>query len=83
MPDYLYIIIGAAISLLALLISVATLYLIFILRDISKVVDEVEETVDNIKTYVMRPILLTNQIIKFIKPYIESAEQKDAVKKKK
>ncbi len=80
MPEWLYVIIGASVALLTILVSIALLYLIFMLRDVNKVVDEVEQTVEKVQDYIMKPIHLTNQAIKLIAPFLEGASKK--VKKK-
>jgi len=81
MPEYFYPIIASAIVILTLLLSLALIYLVFVLRDLSKIVDEVEGTVEKIQDYIMKPISLINHAMKMITPLIESTQKKEGKKK--
>lgn len=82
MPDYLYLIIGASVAILTILLSIALFYLIFILRDVNKVVDEIDDTVEKIQDYIMKPISLTNHILTLIKPLVETLQNRGGKKGK-
>lgn len=80
--DILYLTLAVAIALLTIFLSVTLIYLMFILRDVTKIADSVKETVDKINTYIAKPILLTKSIIDFISPFIRTAEDKISRKRK-
>ncbi|KKP37531.1 MAG: hypothetical protein UR28_C0029G0013 [Candidatus Peregrinibacteria bacterium GW2011_GWF2_33_10] len=81
MPDYLYIIIASSVSLLTILLALALIYLVFILRDVTKIVDQVDETVNKVQDCLLKPIALTNQLLQIIRSILESANKKVRNKK--
>ena len=81
--DILYLTLAVAVSLLTIFLSVTLIYLMFILRDITKVADSVKETVDKVNTYIAKPILLTKSVIEFVGPFIRGFEEKVTKKKGK
>jgi len=60
-------------------------YAVLILRDISKVVEDVEEVVDRVHSTIVEPLKAVDFMIASAKPYIEAFFEKKAseVKKKK
>ncbi|MEK7145939.1 MAG: hypothetical protein AAB802_02025 [Patescibacteria group bacterium] len=80
--DILYLTLAVCIALLTIFISVTLIYLMFILRDITKVTDSVKDTVDKVNMYIAKPILLTKSIIDFASPFLRSAEEKFSTRKK-
>ena len=69
---------------LVIFISVACFYLILILRDVSKVTDEVQEIVYRVHTTIVQPLKAIDFIVEKAKPYIETVlEQKIKEKRKK
>lgn len=81
--DILYLTLAVCIALLTIFISVTLIYLMFILRDITKVTDSVKDTVDKVNMYIAKPILLTKSILDFASPFLRSAEEKFTGSRKK
>ncbi len=80
--DILYLTLSVCITLLTVFLSVTLVYLLFILRDVVKVTDQVKDLVDKVNTYVTKPILLTKSIIEFISPFIQGAQEKVGKKRR-
>ncbi|MBU1151194.1 hypothetical protein KJ632_00020 [Patescibacteria group bacterium] len=75
-----------AVGFIVLVIFLAMLifYAILILRDVSKVVDEVEEVVTRVHGTIIQPLRAVDYLVEKAKPYIESAiDAKMKAKKKK
>ncbi len=81
--DILYLTIAVAIALLTIFISITLIYLMFILRDVTKIADKVRDISEKIDTYITKPILLTRSVLEFVAPFIQGAEEKFGTKKKK
>jgi uncharacterized protein YoxC len=61
-------------------------YAVLILRDVSKVMDDVEEVVTRVRTTIVQPLKAVDYIIEKAKPYVETVierKMKDAKKSKK
>jgi len=68
---------------LVVFLSMTLLYVIFILRDVSKVLDDVKEVTEKVRVSVVSPLKAMNVIIEKITPYINSIlEMKKKSKKK-
>lgn len=80
--DILYLTLSVSIALITIFLSITLVYLMFILRDVSKAINEVKAIVDKINNYIAKPILITKTILEFIKPYIINAEEKITSKRK-
>ena len=63
-------------------LSVTLIYLMFILRDVVKITDQVKGIVDNVNTYITKPIMMTKSIIEFVTPFIRGAEERINRKRK-
>ncbi len=73
--DVLYLTLAVCIGLLTIFMSFTLIYLMFILRDFSKISDKVKEIAEKIDRTIMKPILLTKTIVEFVSPFIQSAER--------
>jgi len=80
--DILYLTLSVCVAVSAIFLSVTLVYLMFILRDVVKISDQVKELVDKVNTYITRPIMLTKSIIEFISPFIKNAEERISRKRK-
>ncbi len=61
-------------------------YAVLILRDVSKVMDDVEEVVTRVRTTIVQPLKAVDYLIEKAKPYVETIierKMKDAKKSKK
>lgn len=74
--DILYLTLSICVALGTIFLSVTLIYLLFILRDVVKIADQVKKIVDNVNTYITKPIMLTKSIIEFITPFIKNAEDR-------
>lgn len=74
--DILYLTLAVCTAVLTIFVSVTLIYLMFILRDVTKVTDDVREIVDKVNTYIAKPLLMTKSIIEFVGPFIQTAEEK-------
>lgn len=81
--DVLYLTLAVCIALVTIFLSVTLIYLMFILRDVVKVTDQVKEIVDKVNTYVTKPIMMTKSIIEFVAPFIENAQEKMSSRKRR
>lgn len=79
--DILYLTLSVCIALITVFFSVTMLYLLLLLRDITKIADKVRDIMEKVDTYITKPILMTKSIIEFVTPFIENA--KEVTKKKK
>ncbi len=80
--DILYLTLSVCVTLLTVFLSITLVYLLFILRDVVKVTDQIKELVDKINTYITKPILLTKSIIEFVAPFIQGAQEKVGKKRR-
>jgi predicted PurR-regulated permease PerM len=80
--DILYLTLSVCVTLLTVFLTITLIYLMFILRDVTKIADKAREVVDKVDRYITKPILMTKSIIEFVGPFIEGAEKKLSSKKK-
>ena len=80
--DILFLTISVCVALVTIFLSVTLIYLLFILRDVVKITDHVKGFVDNINTYITKPIMMTKSIIEFVTPFIRNAEERISRKRK-
>lgn len=80
--DILYLTLSVCVTLLTVFLSITLVYLLFILRDVVKVTEQVKELVDKVNTYITKPILLTKSIIEFVTPFIQGAQERVSKKRK-
>lgn len=79
----MYIAISIAVLLLGVFGSMALFYLILILRDASKMTEQVRETADRINEYILSPLRIVNTLVEKFKPYFDSfAEKKEEMMEK-
>lgn len=74
--DILYIALAVAAIVLTVFIAITLAYLIFILRDASKVISEVEEVVDRVNRIIITPFKFLETIGSYIGPFIEKIAKK-------
>ena len=81
--DILFLTLSVCVALVTIFLSVTLIYLMFILRDVVKVTDQVKELVDKGHMYVTKPLLLTKSIIEFVGPFLRNAEDKFSSRRRK
>lgn len=74
--DFLYIALGVGFLLLTIFGSIAIFYLIFILRDVTKIIDNVRETAERVNEYILSPIKVANAVIERAKPIYDAIKEK-------
>jgi uncharacterized protein YoxC len=80
--DFLNISIAISVIVLVIFLSVLCFYAILILRDISKVVEDIEEVTDKVKKTVVEPLRAIDFIIEKARPYVEMVLEKKTKTKK-
>ena len=79
----LHIVLAISAAFLTIFLSVALIYVILILRDVSKMLDRVRETVDAVNSFVLRPVALATSIVDHLRPVIESLMERHSARKAK
>lgn len=74
--DFMYIAISIAVLLLGIFGSIALFYLIIILRDTSKVTEQVRETADKLNEYLLSPLRIVGTLVEKFRPYFDSFVEK-------
>ena len=70
---------------LVIFVSMVCLYLVLILRDVSKVTDEIQEIIYKVHKTIVEPLKAIDYLVEKAKPYIEAILErklKEKVKKK-
>ncbi len=70
--DILYISLAIGFILLVIFTCIALFYLILVLRDVSKVVSDVEELVGRVHKTIIQPLRAVDYLIERATPYIET-----------
>lgn len=84
--DILNIALALGFIVLVIFVSILCFYAILILRDISKVVDDVEEVTSKVRKIVVEPLRALDFAVSKMRPYIEMMIEKrvkEATKSKK
>jgi len=67
---------------IAIFLSLALMYLVFVLRDVAKILGNVRDVVDGVKTSVTSPLKALSALGDKVGPYIEEYMKKAKKKKK-
>lgn len=81
--DVLNISLAGGFVLLVVFLCVALFYLILILRDTSKMMDDAKNVVDRVHNAIIEPLRLVDFLIEKARPYLEAALEKRMKGKKK
>lgn len=81
--EILYLSLAVCAGVLTVFISVTLLYMMFILRDVTKILDRAREVMDKVDRTITKPLLMTKAVIDFLSPFIQQAEDRVKSKKKK
>ena len=68
--------------ILVIFLSLLIFYAILILRDVSKVMDDIEEIVTRVRTTIVQPLKAVDYIIEKAKPYVETVLERRMKEKK-
>ena len=74
--SFLYIALGVGFLLIAIFLCATLIYVIQILRDVSKVTDSVSETADRVNDYLIQPFAFLSNASDYIKPLIDIVQSK-------
>lgn len=74
--DTLYLTLALCAALITIFLCITLIYLLFILRDVVKISDDVKRIVDNVNTYITKPLLMTKSIIEFLTPFVQGAQER-------
>ena len=74
----LYVVLSIAIALLTVFLCVTLIYLILILRDASKMLEKIRDTVDKVNSFIVKPVSLAASIVDHVRPLIEAALERRA-----
>ena len=74
--DVLNMALAIGFIVLVIFISIFFLYMILILRDVTKVVDNISEIVSRVHSTIIEPLRALDYVIDKVKPYIEMAVAK-------
>lgn len=81
--DILYLALAAGFIVLVVFISITLTYVIFLLRDLTKTMDKVEEITERVNEYLLIPAKLVSTFISHAGPFIEMFRERFAKAKKK
>ena len=82
--DILNMALAVGFIVLVIFVSIMVFYAILILRDVSKVVEDVEQVTTRIRTTIVEPLKAVDYIIERAKPYVEAIlDRRTAAAKKK
>lgn len=68
--------------ILVIFLSFLIFYAVLILRDVSKVMDDVEEVVSRVRTTIVQPLKAVDYIVEKAKPYVETVIERKMKEKK-
>lgn len=74
--DFLYFSLAVFIILIGILLAIAIVYLIFILRDVSKTTYFLRDTMKQINDFLYTPLMIANSVIEKIGPILEAAQKR-------
>lgn len=74
--DFLYFSLAVFIILIGILLAVAIVYLIFILRDVSKTTYFLRDTMKQVNDFLYTPLMVANSVIEKIGPILEAAQKR-------
>ncbi len=74
--SFLYIALGVAALLIAIFLCATLIYVIQILRDVSKISDSVSETAERVNDYLVQPFAFLSNAADYIKPMLDIVKNK-------
>lgn len=74
----LYIVLTIAVALLTIFFCVTLIYLILILRDSSKMLEKLRNTIEKLNDFVLKPVGLISTVVDHVRPLIENALERRA-----
>lgn len=74
--SFLYIALGVGFLLVAIFICATLIYVIQILRDVTKITDNISETTERVNDYLVQPFAFLSNAAEYIKPVLETIKSK-------
>ncbi|HBB02992.1 MAG: hypothetical protein WCT36_01410 [Candidatus Gracilibacteria bacterium] len=74
--DVLYLALALSAIIFTIFVSITLAYIIFILRDASKVISDVEELVDKVNGILISPLKFISGLMSYVSPFLESVGKK-------
>lgn len=74
--SFLYIALGVAALLVAIFVCATLIYVIQILRDVTRITDSVSETAERVNDYLVQPFAFLSSAADYIKPILETVKNK-------
>ena len=74
--DILYLSLAIGFIVLVVFLSITLTYATFVLRDLSRVMHDVEEITDKVNEYILSPMRIANAIFENLKPFIAAFREK-------
>lgn len=86
--DILNMALAIGFLVLVIFLSILIFYFILVLRDVSKIVDDVEEITERVRATIIEPLRAVDFLVEKVKPYVEMileqrSKSKKSVKKSK
>lgn len=81
--DILNMALAIGFIVLVIFLSLLIFYAVVILRDIAKVMDDVEEIVTRVRNTIIQPLKAVDYLVEKAKPYIETVIERRMKEKKK
>ena len=74
--SFLYIALGVSALLIAIFLCAALIYVIQILKDVSKISDNISETTERVNDYLLQPFAFLSNASEYIKPLLDIVKSK-------
>ncbi len=74
--SFLYIALGVGFLLVAIFLCATLIYIIQILRDVTKITDNISETTERVNDYLVQPFAFLSSASEYIKPILETLKNK-------
>lgn len=74
--DILYLALAIGFIVLVVFVAITLMYLIMILRDVTKVVDNTKEITEKVNEYIVSPVKIATTIAGYMKPIIEALQER-------
>lgn len=74
--SFLYIALGVGFLLMAIFVCATLIYVIQILRDVSRITDNVSETTERVNDYLVQPFAFLSNAADYLKPLLDTVKNK-------
>ncbi len=74
--NFLYLALGIGFIILVIFICATLVYLIQILRDVTKISENVKDTAEKVNHFILQPLTFMKEILEYAKPVIHAVQSK-------